>query len=503
MQDRDHNIAFALLRALEDNPEKPAILCGEQSLTSRALAAAIMARAEIFRKSGVTAGERCLIFSGRGVAFWVDFIALWTIGAVAVPVEPTVAPDHASEILRCAAPRFASGRPEDVPEVLKDLPELAEVDLERTEMPREPWQDLVTPVQQPDLAAILFTSGTTGLPKGVRVRHEMLLQNALGTRPVLDLRPSDRLLFAIPFRFISSISHTLVALLSQATLVCTEDPLLPGALVALVRDCHITAFGGAPLQLHFVSQADREVLPHLRWVMSSGDHLPVAVIERLRAKFPGLRINTVYGLTELAGRFCALPPDDIEGRAGSVGRPIPGLTLKVLDDQGIACPPGEIGHVYAEGVPCFDGYMENEPATREALTPEGYKTGDLGYLDKEGYLFLSGRSDSVFKRSGLKLSTLPIADALMATELFADVAVVPKADEVQGHVPVVYYVLKPASEFDRGAVQAALRKSLPVNSLPAAYHAIKKLPRTGSGKIDRRKLAALISELESPTINAE
>jgi acyl-coenzyme A synthetase/AMP-(fatty) acid ligase len=491
------------LGALESNPEKPAILCGEQTLTSRALAAAIMARAELLRKSGVTEGARCLIFSGRGLAFWVDFIALWAIGAVAVPVESAVAQDHAAEIIRCAAPGFVSGRPENAPAVLKDLPELAEVDLERSDMPGAPWRDLVAPVRGADLAAVLFTSGTTGLPKGVRVRHEMLLHNALGTQSVLDLRPSDRLLFAIPFRFISSISHTLVTLLSQATLICTEEPLMPGALIALVRDRQVTAFGGAPLQLHFISQSDREVLPHLRWVMSSGDHLPVAVIERLRTKFPGLRINTVYGLTELAGRFCALPPDDIERRAGSVGRPIPGLTLKLLDDQGKACPPGEIGHVYAEGVSCFDGYMENEPATREAPTPEGYKTGDLGHLDEEGYLFLSGRSDSVFKRSGLKLSTLPIADALVATELFADVAVIPKPDEIQGHVPVVYYVLKPASKFDRGAVQAALRKSLPVNSLPVAYHAIDRVPRTGSGKIDRRKLAELISELESPTVDGE
>ena len=489
------NIAFTILSALAGSPDKEALVCREISLSRRDLIAVVLSRAAMFKGAGVVPGSNVLVFTDRGAAFWIDMLALWATGAVSVPVEPKVTDEHLTEMTRCVDPDFVCGRPDDSPAALTDLVNLGEPIFEQPTRAEVTWWTAIAPVASHSLAAILFTSGTTGLPKGVRVRHEMLVTNAFGTLAVLGIQPSDRLLFAIPFRFISSISHALVTLLSGATLLCEEAPLLPGALIELIRTSRATAFGGAPVQLRFIAQTDAKDLPELRWVMSSGDHLPVAVIEQLRQRFAGLRVNTVYGLTELAGRFCALSPDDLDLRPGSVGRPIPGLALKVLDDDGTACPTGEIGHVYAEGAACFDGYIGNQTATDEALTAHGYRTGDLGSLDEDGYLYLSGRSDSVFKRAGLKLSTLPIADALMASGLFVDVAVMPLADEVQGHVPAVYYVLKPGASFDRGAVQQSLRRSLPVNSLPAVYHEIAQVPRTGSGKIDRRKLAAVIAEL--------
>ena len=160
-----------------------------------------------------------------------------------------------------------------------------------------------------ETAAILFTSGSTGTPKGVQLAHRALLQNALGTAAMLPTRPDDTLFIAIPFRFVSSVSHFLVTTLTGGCFAGTEKPVMAADLVDQLKASGATAFGGAPLQLRWIADQMDEAELELRWLMSSGDHLSSDIVEKLAATQSNPSVLAVYGLTELAGRFCVLRPE--------------------------------------------------------------------------------------------------------------------------------------------------------------------------------------------------
>jgi len=481
----EYNIATPLWSALENRDEAPCCSADGDAYNRRQLRNAIVQAQRIFSKAGVGSGSRVIVISGRGSAFWIEMIALWALGAVPIPLDRVTNEKHAGEIERSGKPSFISGRFECLPEAFAKL-KIIDFSEETTDI--HGCELKIAAVDPDQLAGLFFTSGTTGLPKGVQIRHEMLMLNMYATQSRIQLMPSDRLFIAIPFRFISSISHFLVAMLSGAAFHGTENRLMPKNLLEYLEENAITAFGGAPVQLRTIASVLETGVKKLRWVMSSGDHLSPEIIETFIKLRPDIRINTVYGLTEVAGRFCAMPPDLIREAPGSVGFAIPGMGMRILDDNGKPCAIGEVGHVYASGITVFKGYIGNPDATAKALDGNGLRTGDLGYVNAEGYLFLAGRSDSVFKRSGVKVSCLPIADALMETGMFSDVAVLPRDDEMVGAVPVAYIVMNDGQAFDRPSVMKALRNLLPSNHLPADFLELDRIPRTGSGKIIRAEL---------------
>lgn len=393
-------------------------------------------------------------------------------------------------VITKAAPAAVLGRFTDVEADLAALPWLPELD-----EPSGTAPDLVpVPVSPDQPALILFTSGSTGAPKGVLLPHRVLLGNARATAGVIGLDASHRLFLGIPFEFVSAISHFLVTLLVGGTFVGAERRFLPAGFWRAVEDSGADAVGGAPIHARWLAEAAAEAPLPLRWMMSSGDHLPADVIDSLRASLPDLHLIVAYGLTEVGGRFCILTPADYAEHRGAVGRPIPGLDVFVESDAGIRAEAGEVGAVFACGNWVFSGYIGDPAATAAVLDERGFRTGDLGHLDAQGCLTLSGRADDVFKVAGEKVSTQLIAAALMATERFADVAVLPVDIPALGQAPQAVYVLKPGAAFDKSTVIAMLRHQLPATHIPVGWTETTAIPHTGSGKVIRPKLRALIDD---------
>jgi acyl-coenzyme A synthetase/AMP-(fatty) acid ligase len=439
--------------------------------------------------------EFVVVLCGRGVRFWIDLLSLWVIGAKPVCLEPDVADDHAGNVLELTNPRFICATGTECPGPLAELEALFDSDPlgpPSQTLKGLPW---VAAERQPELACVIFTSGTTGLPKGVPLTHEQLVMNALATRDRLRLRRDDRLMIATPFRFISSISHFIVTLMSGAAFHGVESTLMPKDLVEELAGNKISAFGGSPFHSQFIAMAGTDRLPDLRWLMSSGDHLPVSVIDQLFAAFPDLELHVVYGMAEMGGRICSLPPADARRKKGCVGLPISGIEVDVYGADGELAPPGEIGELHVDGPFRFTGYLADRTANTTALGARGFHTGDKGYRDPDGFIFLAGRSDSVFKRSGLKVSSQVIIDALKDLEEITDAFVRAKPDTMEGHVPEAYIVM--SAPFERSDVVRRLRGVLASNHIPKKFTEIPTIPRTGSGKVDRRALDALINTLDS------
>lgn len=493
------NTARLVLAALLRDPNKAALGDDSAWLTRASLLANVHLQAQQMLKSGLSADSFVVLMCDRGLSFWVELLAAWVIGAKPICVEAKLSDEHAISVLAMTDVAVIIGASDDT------TPEFAR--LERIASTFDPAADcediratfnalpFVNDEAMPDIAGLIFTSGTTGLPKGVPLTHRALNANALATAQRLNLGHDSRLLIATPFRFISSISHFIVTLLSNAAFFGVERPMMIKDLLGVLNDLEITAFGGSPFHMQFIAMAGKARLPHLRWAMSSGDHLRPAVIDQLAGSFDDLELHVVYGMAELGGRFCELPPSALAEKKGSVGYPINGFEISIRSDSGELCQAGEIGSIYVGGILEFDGYFANPKANAKVIGPFGFLNGDKGYLDDDGYVFLAGRSDSVFKRSGLKVSTQVINDAMMGLNAIKDVFVSSEENNTEGRVPVAYIAWQDEQELDPSDITRALRELVAVNHIPARYFTLPTIPRTGSGKVDRRKLNALVTKI--------
>tara|TARA_R110000787_G_scaffold63679_3_gene143359 strand:- start:94558 stop:96057 length:1500 start_codon:yes stop_codon:yes gene_type:complete len=463
--------------------------CADAVYTRGEFLRAAEAGAAALQAQGIKLGDRVLLTSGADSVFWVNLAAAWFAGAVPVPVAQQMTDVHAESIVTKAGPSLIMRTDERHPDAFKTLPVFQKIADAVFSVPA------ITPQDQ---AAVLFTSGSTGQPKGVKLSGRSLTGNSRGILSVLDLRDGDRLFISIPSHFTSAINHFIACGLTGATLVSREQKLMKADLHKFILNHDITCFGGAPMQLRWLAEcAEITPMPRLRWVMSSGDALPVEVIRALHTFQPNTAIFTVYGLTELGGRFCILPSDALPAHAGAVGRPMLGLTATIRDEAGAALEDGEEGEIYADGAFLFDGYINDPEASQHALTPFGMRTGDIGYVDKAGYLRLVGRADDIFKVSGQKVSASEIGRVAMMTGLFEDVAAMPMPHPVAGSAPVLFYTMKDGQAFDKGAVVRAIRAALPANHVPQAFVPTQTIPRTGSGKLQRGQLRQLVAALAS------
>jgi feruloyl-CoA synthase len=231
-----------------------------------------------------------------------------------------------------------------------------------------------------------------------------------------------------------------------------------------------------------------------RFWVSSGDHLPLPVIEKFRRVLPGVSLFNMYGLTEVSGRLCILPPADLDVRVGSVGRPIGDMRVVARRGDGAEAAPGETGEVFDTGSLLMQGYLDEPEITANTLTPFGLKTGDFGRVDESGAVWIAGRKDDIIKRGGEKVSIIHVQEALQGLGRFADVAVVAAPDEILGHVPVAFVVPHEPEGFKASKLLRELRGVLPSASLPSRVIAVAAIPRTGSGKAIRAELRKLLAE---------
>jgi acyl-CoA synthetase (AMP-forming)/AMP-acid ligase II len=474
----------ALINTVIQSGKDAVLVDDDGTLSAETFLRRISMRKQQLQDHGIIEQDRVVVCTGRGRNFWIDLVAVWTAGAIVVPVNP----DSESKWLE-----FIHSKIEPAAILESDLQfskesvtsSIPELDFDTAKYSG--------PINLPELsanktAAILFTSGSTGAPKGVVLSYRSVFGNAIGILKHLYMSDRDRLFISIPYNFTSAICHFLAAMLRGATLISTERRLFKADLFALIKERQATCFGGSPVQLRWIAECAESDTIKLNWVMSSGDHLSVETISALKRLLPNTKISTVYGLTELGGRFCILPDELISTDAGSVGRPISGLDYTIVDEDGFPVAEGESGEVCVSGNLLFDGYYHDKERTAAAMGSLGFMTGDIGYRDLKGLLRLEGRRDDVFKVSGQKVSGVAIANTLLSLGWFDDVAVLPVPHEVISFVPHAFYVLKPGKVFDRRTAIAAIRSELAPNSVPSGFTELDSISRTASGKVQRDNL---------------
>jgi acyl-coenzyme A synthetase/AMP-(fatty) acid ligase len=485
------NITSFLFEELsERQPKAPFLCCDGTVLTIEDFQTLVVRQCNIFSASGLIQGDAVLVATGRGNDFWIDVFALWRMGAIAVPIE---AANNLEELRRIAQ----MSRARRLLCAAAQCEGLASLGLEMIDRSRLGVQPEVpaTPLPAGATAMILFTSGSTGQPKGVVLSHGAILGNALSTRERIFLRPGDRLLFVIPFRFVSALSHVLVGLLAGTEVFGFERTLMQSDFCQLIARHGCTAYGGSPLQARWIAEfmeqsgSPERAFPHLRWLMSSGDYMREELAQRLMRQ--GLDVIIAYGLTEVAGRLCVRHVN--RERSNTVGRPIRGLAVSYVPPA----TPNDSDRILAvQGEFLFDGYIGDPERSISANGERFFRTGDVGDINDDGSVSLSGRADDVFKVAGNKVSCLAIAAALLELETVKEVAVLARPYPVLGMAPHAYVVSRAGGEFDKGSALRHIRSALGSSHIPRSVTLVSRIPRTGSGKVDRRALVEMVETMK-------
>jgi acyl-CoA synthetase (AMP-forming)/AMP-acid ligase II len=435
--------------------------------------------------AGVGANERVALFLEDGSDALCGLIGIWLVGGIPIPINRSLNEEKIGFIVNQADPHWALVPAEGIGD---RVPDSKQIKLESASACAR--ADVAVPKLASDGdAMILYTSGTTGVPKGVLHSHHALALNAVEMSDFISLGPQDRLFLNIPFYYSNSISHLLMSLFKGSCICATFGFLFGDALLKKVAAFKATGFGGVPA--HYVRIADAiedgADTPELRFLMNSGDHLPINVLKTLLGAFPSSEFYCVYGISECAPRVCCLPPDKVTEKMGSVGRPLPSTEIEIIDENGAPARAGDIGEVYVRSACLMKEYFRAPEVTAESMTENGFKTGDLGYVDEDGDLFLTGRNDAVFKSGGEKVSCRLIEETLRDSELFRetleDVVVLAIEDHFLGKVPCVYYVAKTDADFDQRAVRRYLSAKLPRSHVPSEFVALNEIQRSASGKV--------------------
>ena len=351
-----------------------------------------------------------------------------------------------------------------------------------------------------DLASIIYTSGTTGDPKGVTLTHRNLASNVLSIVQYLKLRPSDRVLTVLPFFYSygNSVLHTHLSV--GAALVLEPGMMYPQRVVESLRAEGATGFSGVPWMFKALLDRTafgsmRDALPALRYFTQAGAAMAPEDIARVRTAFPDVAFYVMYGQTEATARLTYLPPDELDRHPGSAGRAIPGVRIEVRRPDGSLAGPGEAGEVLAAGPNIMSGYWNAPEGTAAVIAdePSGrwLRTGDIGYRDADGYLFLQGRSSEIIKTGAHRVSPAEVEEALGRLPGVAEAGACGIPDDQLGEAIQVVVVPKPGVHLTERDVLAHCRRELSLYKIPKRVLFSASLPRTTSGKLRRKALADL------------
>jgi acyl-CoA synthetase (AMP-forming)/AMP-acid ligase II len=343
-----------------------------------------------------------------------------------------------------------------------------------------------------DLAAIIYTSGSTGEPRGVMLSHRNFVANTQSIVQYLRLTSHDRVMCVLPFYYVYGLSllHTHIAV--GGSIVIDNRFAFPNVVLNAMQQHRVTGFAGVPstfaLLLHRSGLQD-VTLPHLRYVTQAGGGMaPARVLEWLE-RGPRVPFYVMYGATEASARLTYLDPARLRDKLGSIGRPIPNVDIVVVTEQDTIADTGEIGELVARGTNISRGYWNDEEETRQKFGPRGYYTGDLGYADEEGFLFLVGRKHDMLKVGAHRVGAKEIEDVLQGFPGLHEVAVVPAPHAILGEVPVAFVSMRDGEAADAEGLGAFCRARLPPHKVPTGFFLRTELPKLGTvGKIDKVRL---------------
>jgi long-chain acyl-CoA synthetase len=464
-------------------PQKAALISGDQNVTYQQLESqASSAASQIAQR--VTGGTVALLMS-NSLEFAPAFLgALWAGKTVAV--LPTLAPPP---ILKAMV---GSVRAETVITSEEFVPRLMEAGVPCWLYEDASDSATQSPVErQREAAVMLFTSGTTGMPKTVELSERNILDNIEGCRIATGFDDKQVMLAILPLFHAFGLTVTLLLPLVTGSTVVIER-YVPRQILQAIEKLRITCLIAVPSQYRLLTKDPTPADLSSIWLAIAGaERLPEQVAIDFEQRFHKTIVQG-YGATELSPVVSLNLPR--ENRFGSVGKPLPNLKVSILDEHDTALPVGETGEVCASGSSVMLGYFNDPASTARKIRDGVLHTGDRGFLDEDGYLHLVGRADDLVKVSGEKVYPAEVETAIESIDGVDEVAVLAFPEEKHGARLHAFVQLKPGSALSEAALRNACREMLEPFKIPRSFSIVESLPRTMTGKTDKRALASTAAQ---------
>jgi acyl-CoA synthetase (AMP-forming)/AMP-acid ligase II len=484
-------------------PSKPLAVFGDDVVTYQGMAEWATALAGGLQKRGVDVGDVVGLLSYNSIEFLATIFAANHLGAIAMPINWRLAAPELRYILEHSEARVLV-----CDEMLLELANEATHDLDGdlvracvsgemvagwerfSDLGGESARPARAPVGGDDIHRLMYTSGTTGRPKGVMLTHANLAWKNYAHITEFGFTGADLGLACGPLYHVGALDLTTTSLIAAGATTIIHRAFEAADVVDEIERSRVTTVWLAPAMVNAIMalpNIEERDLSSVRVIINGGEKMPIPLIERLQRTFPSAWFADAYGLTETVSGDTFLDRDSLVTKIGSVGRPCLYLELDIWDEGGASLPPGERGEVVLRGPKVFKGYWRDPDATSAAFAGGWFHTGDIGVRDDDGYLYIVDRLKDMIVSGGENIASSEIERVLYEHESVVEAAVVGRPDDRWGEVPVAYVVVSSAVTTPEELVEHC-RGQLARFKVPKEVVLIDELPRNPSGKVLKREL---------------
>lgn len=495
-----------ITRGKERYPDKIALCYKDRTWTYTELEDQTNQAARGLQGLGIKKGDRVGLLHMNSPYFIISYFAIVKLGAVVVPINVMFKGEEITFLMnnaQAAAMIVGANFEPLIKAIRPGLSTVKNIVLVDTDAPAEDpgyvsFAKMLAgvtavpqtePIAEDDVAVFLYTSGTTGHPKGAMLTHRNLVSNAAATAEATDTTEKDNTLCVLPM--FHSFAWTCCVLLQLYTCgtVTIMESFVPQTVLNTIIKRKTTIIAAVPtmyavmLQVPEVNPAD---FVHIRLAYSGGASLPVQILNRIAGKY-GIKIAEGYGLSECSP-VCTINPYKGVRKPGSIGVAIPGVELKIVDDNGAELPRGEAGELIVKGPNVMKGYFNLPEATAETLKNGWCYTGDVAHMDGEGYVFIVDRKKDLILVGGLNVYPREIEEILYTHPMVAEAAVIGTPDELRGEAVKAVIALKAGETATEREIIKFCQEKLANYKLPKIVEFVEALPKTSTGKILKRAL---------------
>jgi len=493
----------SLKQLLETNadryPDKPFIIEPEtkREITFAEFQAEVANFAETLRQNGFVSGKKGLIIMNNGIQFATAFFAIISLGGTAVPVNPVSKESELRYLIEDSKSSYIITN-DDSKSIAEVFGKSLIVAANGNTIYRIERQDTENSDSTTHIALFMYTSGTTGKPKGVMLTEENLIAEASFIKMGHELTDEDMVLCELPYFHINGLVVTLITPTYCGITIILPKKFSASAFWGLISQYKPKWVNAVPTIYSIVlnKSTDGIDLSSLKFARSATSALPIALLDAFEQK-TGVPIIEAYGISEGGSQITSNPRPPKKRKAGSVGFPY-GTEIKIVDDAGALLPTGHTGEVKVRGANISSGYYGKPEETAASFIDGWFHTGDLGHFDEEGYLFLTGRKKELINRAGEKISPKEIDEVLYRLPQIELAAAVGVPHELYGEEVIAYIKLRDGYKLNEADIKEHCAKELADYKIPKEIYSINDFPKGPSGKIQRLKLVDIYKNSISP-----
>jgi acyl-CoA synthetase (AMP-forming)/AMP-acid ligase II len=490
-----------LLDSIVERTSGPALITADRMLSFAELRGLTFRLAAALQNAGAGKGSHIAILLPDSIEYCIAYGAVWSIGAVAVPLHVSTKPDTLTRLLSHSESEFLflhDACPLEVPDLKKAVPSLrwiasgkpgADANLNNI-LSTGPTEFRRPDITDTDRCGIFYTSGTTGSPKGIVWNYRHLNAPIMMFEHFLDFPATHVQVCAAPLSHSGGLVYLLGCYRWGSPIVLMKR-FMPGSFLRNIEKHRVTMCFLVPAMFSALTRApefETADLSSLKWVATFGAMADLESLEKLQARCPDLVIFNGWGMMEAAppNTLPHLDRDEIDIKG--VGFPPPWTEIKVVDDSGSELPAGEVGEVVLKGWVVMEGYYREPELTAETVRDGWLHSGDFGRFDERGYLYIVGRKKDVIIVGGLNVQASEVENILASHPAVAEAAVTAVQDSLRGETVKAHVVVSPGSKTDERELTTFCRGQMEAHKIPGVFEFLKKLPRTSSGKVAKWQL---------------